>query len=82
MRRIAADEDPPVAETVGHQAAADPVFLAEDAVLEAFVDAEDGADRPVAIDRVELRLVGLEVVVDQPAVMAVDRNRRCRSDAG
>ena len=57
MRGVAADEDAAVAEAVGDQAAADPVLLAEDLVVEIGADAEDGADRPVAIDRVEVRLV-------------------------
>ncbi len=74
MRGVAADEDPAVAEAIGHQPAPDPVLLAEDFVLEPLVDAEDGTDRPVAIDRVELRLVGPQMIMDQPAVVAVDRN--------
>ncbi len=50
MRGVAANEDPAIAEAISDQPSTDPVFLAQDAVLEAFVDAEDGANCPVAID--------------------------------
>ena len=53
MRGVAADEHAPVAKAVGDQAAADPVFLAEELVFEIGADAEDGADRGVAVDQLE-----------------------------
>ena len=53
MRGVAADEHAAVAKAIGDQAAADPVLLAEDLVFEIGTDAEDGADRGVAIDRLE-----------------------------
>ena len=53
MRGVAADERAALAKTVGDQAAADPVLLAEDFVFEIGADAEDGADRGVAIDQLE-----------------------------
>ena len=41
MRGVAADERTAVAEAIGHEAAADPVLLADDLVCEAIVDTED-----------------------------------------
>ncbi len=70
---VAGDEDAAVAEAVGDEAAADPVFLAEDLVLEAGIDAEDGADAAIAVDRLEVFLVRHQVVVDEPVLLAVDR---------
>ena len=54
MRRIAADEDAPVPKAVGDEAAADPVLLRDHLVAEVRSDAKDRADRPVAIDRIEV----------------------------
>jgi hypothetical protein len=73
MRGVAADEGAPFAKAVGDQAAADPVFLAEDLVFEIGADAENGADRGVAIDRLEGLVFLVEVVMDQPFLAAVDR---------
>ena len=53
MRGVAADERAALAEAVGDKAAADPVFLAKDFVVEIRADAEDGADRGIAVDRLE-----------------------------
>lgn len=72
MRGVAADEDAAVAEAVGHEAAADPVLLAEDLVLEVGAHAEDLADCPVAVDGLEVVFAGLEVVVQQPSLAPVD----------
>src|ERR1700733_1993621 len=72
MRGVAADEHPTVAETVGHEAAAYPIFPADNLVVKRFVDAKNDPDRPVAIDGVELGFMRLEVIVDQPSVAAVD----------
>ena len=66
MRGVAADEHAAVAETVGNQAAANPILFADDLVVEVGADAEDRADRPVAIDAVELGFIRLKIIVDQP----------------
>ena len=73
MRRIAGDEGAAVAKLVGDQAAAVPILLRDDVVFEVRSDAEDGAKAGVAIDRVEIALAGLHVVVHQPSLAAVDR---------
>src|SRR5581483_10506348 len=65
-----------IAEAVGHEATADPILLADDLVLEGIIHAENGAQRPVAIDAVELDFFGCEVIVDQPVVATVDRDGR------
>jgi hypothetical protein len=79
MGCIAGDEDPAVAELVGDETAPEPVLLGKDLVLEALVDAEDGPDRPIAIDGLEIRLVGPQIVVNDPALPAVDRVDIARS---
>ena len=61
-----------MAEAVGDQASTEPVFVGQQLVLEVAIDAEDRAQRPVAIDRLEVLLVGSQVVVDQPRLTAVD----------
>ena len=73
VRGVAGDEDAPVAEAVGDEAAADPVFLADDLVREVGADAEDGADARIAVDRLEVFLARHQVVVDEPGLVAVDR---------
>ena len=70
--RIAADQHAPVAKALGHQAAAGPVFLAQDLVLEVGADAEDRADRCVAVDALEVFRAGHQVVVHQPGLAPVD----------
>ena len=64
MRGVAADERAALAEPVGDEAAADPVFLAQDLVFEVRTDAEDGADGGVAIDRLEGLVLLVKVIVD------------------
>src|SRR4029077_1709737 len=54
-------------------AAADPVLLADDLVGEVGADAEDGADASVTVDGLEVFLVRHEMVVDEPGLLAVDR---------
>src|SRR5579871_2467889 len=76
MRRIAADEDASVAEATRHGPAADPILTRDHLVAEVGSDPEDGADRPVAIDRVGARLVLFEEVVHDPGLAAVDREDR------
>ena len=76
----------PVAEAVGDQPAADPVLLADDLVFEVGADAEDGADRGVAIDRVEgLVLAGLRWLctsqVSRPSIANTVPQRRGLSDS-
>ena len=70
----------PIAEPVGHQAPADPVLLADDLVVEVLADAEDRADRGIAVDGFEVVFVGIEVVVDQPGP-APSMAKTCRSGA-
>ena len=61
-----------MAEAVDDQASAEPVLVGHQLVLEVAIHAEDRAQRPVAIDRLEVLLVGSQVVVDQPRLTAVD----------
>ncbi len=72
MRRVPADEDPPVAEPVGHQPPADPVFLGQHLELEVGTHAEQAADAGLAVHRLEVELVRQQVVVDQPGLTPVD----------
>src|SRR5215831_12257957 len=75
MRGVAADEGTPVAEAVGDEPASDPILLRDDIVAEVRPDAENGADRPVAVDRIEFRLAAVEEIVDQPPLASVDGDR-------
>ena len=79
MRAVAADEDAPVAEPVGDETAADPVLLADDLIVEIIANAEDRTDRGVAVDRVEILLMLVEVIMDQPRLAPVDRHRVARA---
>src|SRR5262249_51235928 len=72
MRGVAGDERAAVAELARDQAAAVPVFLRDDLVVEVGADAENGAQASIAVDRVEIALVRLHVVVHQPALASVD----------
>src|SRR5262245_17579970 len=76
MRCIAADEGAATLETIGDEPAADPVLLGDDLIFELRPDAEDGTDRPVAINRVVVRLAVVEEIVNEPALLAVDRHHR------
>src|SRR5262249_4611385 len=71
VRRAPADECPPVAEAVGDESAADPVFLRDDLVGEVRTDAQYRTYRPVAVHRVEIRFPAVEPVVDDPGAAAV-----------
>src|SRR5205807_6694181 len=73
MRRIAGDERRTLAKPVRDQATAEPIFLGDDVVFEVRADAENGANAGVAVDRMEIGLVCLHVVVHQPPLAAVDR---------
>ena len=73
MRGIAADIRAAVAEPVGHQPPPDPVFLRDHLVAEVRPDAEDGADRPVAVDRIELGLA------DVPSSIALIKDGRLKA---
>src|SRR5260370_10709546 len=79
MRGIAGDEGAAVAKLVGDQAAAVPILLRDDLVVEAGVDAEDSAETAVAIDGIEIALAGLHVIMHQPALAAVDRIHHART---
>ena len=73
MRRVSADEDPPVAKAVRHKAAADPIFFGDQFVTKVLTHTEDGTDRPIPVDRIELGLLVRKIVVHQPPLAAVDR---------
>src|SRR5271165_4059069 len=73
MRRIAGDEGAAVAKLVRHQAAAVPILPGKNLVIEVRADAEDGSDAAIAVDRIEIALAGLHVVMHQPPLAAVDR---------
>jgi DNA-binding winged helix-turn-helix (wHTH) protein len=72
---IAADEDAPIEKSVGDESAANPVFFRDHLVAEVGSDPEDSANRPVAIDRIELRLAMIEGIVDLPRFQAIDGDR-------
>ena len=76
MRGIAADEDTAVLEAIRHETAADPVLLGDHLVFELRPDPENRTDRPVAVDGIEFRLAVVEEIVDEPALLAVDRHHR------
>ncbi len=69
---VAAQEHWAPPEAVGDESPAEPVLLADHVVGEVVPHAEDGADGPVAIDGVEVGVVGGQVVVDEPRLPAVD----------
>jgi hypothetical protein len=73
VSRVAGDEDASVAKPVGHQPAAVPVLFRNDLVTEIRTDTENGPDRPVAIDGIEILFVRSQVVVHEPAFASVDR---------
>src|SRR6185437_8744469 len=73
MRGIARDERAAVAEFVRDEATAVPVFLRDHLVFEIRIDPEDGAQAAIAIDRLEIILVGPKIIMHQPALGAVDR---------
>ena len=58
--------------SAGDKAAADPVLLVQDGVIEIGTDAEDGTEGRVAVDGLEVFLTGMEVVVDSQSLPAVD----------
>src|SRR5690606_3966129 len=73
---IPGDEDAAVAEAIRHQPPADPILATDHLVVEVVADPEDLADRPVAVDRVEIGRAWIELVVDQPTLAAVNGERR------
>ncbi len=80
--RVAAQEDPPLAQLVHDQPPADPVLVAEDLVREALLHAEQEAETGVAVDRLEVGLVGQEVVVHEPGLPPVDGDEVARALGG
>ena len=72
MRGITADEGAAVAEAVGDEPSADKVFLRDHLVGKVRTDAEDLADRPIAIDQVIF--AAIEVIVNDPGLAAIDRD--------
>ena len=72
MRRIATQEHAPVAELVGDQAAAVPIFLADDLVFEFRPDPDHQAETPVPIDRFEVRFVRAQIAVQQPGLPPIN----------
>src|SRR6185295_18975603 len=75
MCGVTANEGAPVPKATSHQAAADPILLAEDIVAKPVIDAENGTKCPITINALEVDLVRREMVVDQPVVLAIDRDR-------
>src|SRR5262249_7918672 len=73
VRGVTGDKYAPAAERVGHQAAAEPILARDDFVAELRADAEDRADARVAIDRLEIAVVGPEIIENHPALAAIDR---------
>ena len=72
VRGVSGDEDTALLQLLGHQTAAEPVFLAHQLVAEGLVHAEDGAQGPIAVHRVEVGFVVAQVVVHQPDLAAID----------
>src|SRR5256714_8586927 len=72
MRRVARDEYRSVTKLVGDEPASEPILPGDNVVLEMRADAENGADARVAIHGIEIRLVGPQVIVNQPTLVAVD----------
>src|ERR1700759_554374 len=79
MGGIARDESAAIAEFIGDQTAAVPVLLRNHLIFEIRIDAENGPQTTVAIDGLEIILVGLEIIVHQPALGAVDRIDHARA---
>ncbi|MEK4242192.1 hypothetical protein NYE39_09355 [Janibacter sp. FSL W8-0316] len=72
VRRVAGDEDPPVAEAVGDEATRHPVLLPDHVEGEVRPDPEDVTDRLVGVEDVEVALPGGQGPVHEPQVLAVD----------
>ena len=72
MGGVAADEHALIAKAVRDEAAPHPVLFREDLVFEAMVNAEDGPDSPIAIDRFIPRLVVIEEIVNEPIGATID----------
>src|SRR5262245_47404171 len=75
MRGIAADENASITKAIRDQATADPVLLRDHLIFETRPDAENRSDRPVAIDRIELGLVAVQEIVNEPGLASIDRDR-------
>src|SRR4051812_34270243 len=76
MGGITANESAPVPETIGDQATADPILLAEDFVPKPIIHAEDRTKCPIPINAFEISFVRRKMVVYQPFVLTVDRYGR------
>src|SRR6185437_16461466 len=74
MRGVATDENATVAEFLGDETAAGPILFADDLVGEVRTETKNLADRPVAIDRIEILLAAIEIIVDQPFLAPVHRH--------
>ena len=75
MRGVAAQKNAALAHAVGNQTPRDPVLLGEKFILKAIVDPEHVADRAIPIDHREVGFVRFHPAMDQPQLLAVDRNR-------
>ena len=73
MRRISAKEDASIAELVRNEPATEPILLRDDLVVEIRADAENGADRAIAIDALEIGFIIAQVIVDEKGLAPVDR---------
>src|SRR5262249_38964065 len=74
MRGITGNEHAAVLEAISDQTAADPVLLRDDLEFEVRIDSKNLPNRPAAIDRLVIRLVIVEEIVDQPRLLSVDRH--------
>jgi hypothetical protein len=63
MGSVACYEDMAISEPIGDQTSTDPIFFADDAVLKRLINAQDVANRCIAIHRIKLRFVRVQVVV-------------------
>src|SRR5436190_15421775 len=73
MRRVSTDEDAPVTKAIGNEAAANPILVRDRLITDVRADAEDGTDRPVAVDGVVFGFFFLEKIIDQPVLVPIDR---------
>ena len=57
---------------ISQQTASDPVLAADEVVVERRLDTEDMAQAGIAIDRLEVGLVGAQIIMDQPGLAAIN----------
>src|SRR5262245_8215026 len=74
MRGVAGDKGTATVEAISDQPAANPVFLRNNLVLELRAHAQNLPDGPVPVDRIVIRLVVVEKIVDEPGLLAINRH--------